>query len=69
MKKLELNQMENLEGGNMNCVTGAIGVVGLVTGILSLGAGPFGVAVWASAKSGAIGTGLPRGYCLAESLD
>lgn len=47
MKKMELNQMENLEGGtsNVDCVAAG---AGLLLGALTVGAltGGIGIAIW-----------------------
>ena len=48
MKKLELNQMENLEGGTCGVLQGAevgLGGAGLIFGA-ALATGPVGWAVW-----------------------
>lgn len=65
MKTLELNQMENLQGGDLatgiSCAGAIAGIVGATT--LAIAGGPVGWLAWGSALLSGLTTGAALGSC------
>ncbi len=66
MKKLELKQMELLEGGStIGCVGAVIGAVALGAALVAV-SGPIGAWAWVSLIGGGMAEGLSIADCTAE---
>ena len=69
MKRLELNQMEQIRGNDAwSCAGAGLGTIALAVGIATL-TGPVGWLAFGGFMAGAFGTGFSLGDCVMDAME